>query len=100
LGGRCESKKRFSFAKRRGAACGDQRSITREQKKIMLGPIIIFALAVAIVATYIFIVNRFLRSDEHWNENSRPLAPVSRQRPVTLTVVAQTRSSTLTPNRA
>ena len=66
----------------------------------MLGSILIFALAVAIVATYIVIVNRFLRSDEHWIENSQPLAPVSRQRPVTLTVVAQTRRSTLAPNRA
>jgi hypothetical protein len=35
----------------------------------MLGNIIVFAVAVSLVATYIFIVNRFLRSDKHWNEN-------------------------------
>jgi len=28
----------------------------------------VFGVAVAIVATYIFTVNRLLRSDEHWNE--------------------------------
>jgi len=67
----------------------------------MFGPILVFALAVAIVATYIFIINRFLRSDEHWNENSQPLAPATRERPVTITIVPENRgSASLTPNRA
>jgi len=66
----------------------------------MIGAIFVFAVAVAIVATYIFIVNRFLRSDEHWNENSQPLAPAVRQRPVTLTIVPPTRgSASFNPNR-
>jgi hypothetical protein len=46
----------------------------------MFGPIIIFICAVAIVATYIFIVNRLLRSDEHWNENAASLATAPRVR--------------------
>lgn len=36
----------------------------------MIGPVIVFASAVALVATYIFTVNRLLRSDEHWNETN------------------------------
>jgi hypothetical protein len=46
----------------------------------MFGATIVFICAVAIVATYIFIVNRFLRSDEHWNENAASVATVPRAR--------------------
>ena len=34
----------------------------------MIGPILITLLVVVIVSSFITIVNRMLRSDEHWNE--------------------------------
>ena len=37
----------------------------------MFGPILVFAAAVALVATYIFTVNRLLRTDEHWSESNQ-----------------------------
>ena len=37
---------------------------TTQNKRAMLGPILIFGLVVAIVATYLFIVHSFLRSAE------------------------------------
>ena len=40
----------------------------------MFGPILVFAAAVALVATYILTVNRLLRTDEHWSE-SNPVKP-------------------------
>jgi hypothetical protein len=93
------SKKRAGFAKRRGAGRGNPRLVNRELNKFMFGPIIVFAVAVALVATYILIVNRLLCSDEHWNENSQALAPVSRARAAVVTT--QTRSpALLTPNHA
>jgi hypothetical protein len=45
--------------------------------KFMFGPIIVFAVAVALVAAYMFTANRFLRSDEHWNEPSQ-MKPVTK----------------------
>jgi hypothetical protein len=65
----------------------------------MFGSIIVFAVAVMLVATYIFIVNRFLRSDEHWNEDSPSVAPVNRERATAATT--QTRGpASFTPNHA
>jgi hypothetical protein len=94
------SKKRASFAKIRGAVHKNPGSISHELNKFMFGPIIVFAVAVALVATYIFIVNRFLRSDEHWNENSLVLAPVSRERPTTAIAPARSSGSSLRPSHA
>lgn len=37
----------------------------------MFGPILVFAVAVALVATYMFTVNRLLRTDEHWSESNQ-----------------------------
>ena len=37
----------------------------------MFGPILVFAAAVALVAAYIFTVNRLLRTDEHWSESNQ-----------------------------
>ena len=34
----------------------------------MIGAYIVFGVAVAIVVSYIFTVNRFLRSDKNWTE--------------------------------
>lgn len=36
----------------------------------MFGAVIVFAVVVAIVATYILVVNRLLRSDENWSESN------------------------------
>ena len=47
-----------------------QRNKTINREKIMFGAVIVFAVVVAIVATYIFIVNRLLRSDENWSESN------------------------------
>jgi hypothetical protein len=94
------SKKRAGFAKTRGAVHKNPRSINHELNKFMFGPIIVFAVAVALVATYIFIVNRFLRSDEHWNENSLLLAPVSRERPTTASAPARSSGSSFRPSHA
>jgi hypothetical protein len=67
----------------------------------MLAPILIFVLAVAIVATYILVVNRFLRSDEHWNENGQALAPATKASPVSITLVAPARGrESFKPERA
>jgi len=41
----------------------------------MIGAFIVFLVAVAIVAAYIITVNRFLRSDEHWDEPNAVSAP-------------------------
>src|SRR5947207_15146387 len=69
----------------------------KQRNKSMFTSIIVFAAAVALVATYIFIVNRFLRSDENWNENSQLVAAEIRPR----VAVPQTRRpSVLTPNHA
>lgn len=65
----------------------------------MFASILIFAVAVAIVATYILVVNLMLRSDEHWNENDQQLAPVSVQRPAA-TLTQTRRPAPLTPNHA
>ena len=43
----------------------------------MVGSLIIFAVAVALVTTYMIAANRMLRSDEHWNENGAELSPRS-----------------------
>jgi hypothetical protein len=64
----------------------------------MFGAFIVFAGAVSLVATYIYIVNRLLRSDENWNESSHPVALVSPERPATLVRQART-AALLTPNR-
>jgi hypothetical protein len=37
----------------------------------MIGPTIVFAIAVALVAGYIFLVNRSLRTDENWSESNQ-----------------------------
>ena len=37
----------------------------------MFGPILVFTVAVALVAAYMFTVNRFLRMDEHWSESNQ-----------------------------
>jgi hypothetical protein len=37
----------------------------------MFGPVLVFAAAVALVATYILTVNRLLRTDEHWSESNQ-----------------------------
>ena len=37
----------------------------------MFGAIVVFAVVVALVATYIFTVNRLLRTDEHWSESNQ-----------------------------
>ena len=65
----------------------------------MFAYLLIFAVAVALVATYILIVNLFLRSDEHWNENSEPLAPANRQRPASANTATRGPAS-FTPNHA
>ena len=36
----------------------------------MFGAILVFAFVVALVATYIFTINRLLRTDEHWSESN------------------------------
>jgi len=43
----------------------------------MIGAILVFVVAVALVATYIFAVNRFLRTDEHWSESNQ-MKPVAK----------------------
>ena len=37
----------------------------------MFGAILVFVVAVALVATYMFTVNRLLRTDEHWSESNQ-----------------------------
>ena len=37
----------------------------------MIGPTIVFLCAVSLVATYMFIVNRLLRTDENWSESNQ-----------------------------
>jgi hypothetical protein len=37
----------------------------------MIGPILVTLLVAAIVGSFITVVNRMLRSDEHWNESSQ-----------------------------
>jgi hypothetical protein len=44
----------------------------------MIAYLIVFAAAVAVVVTYMLIVNRFLRSDENWNESSTVQPPQTR----------------------
>ena len=63
----------------------------------MFAPILVFAVAVSLVAIYIVIINHFLRSDEHWNENSLVLAPISRERPTTDSAQALSTGSSLRP---
>jgi hypothetical protein len=41
----------------------------------MIGNIIVFAVATSLVATYMLIVNRLLRSDENWNERAVQQTP-------------------------
>jgi hypothetical protein len=48
----------------------------------MIGPTIVFAIAVALVASYIFLVNRLLRSDENWSESNMTKAEPKREVPV------------------
>jgi hypothetical protein len=36
----------------------------------MIGAIVVFLIVLAIVGSYIIVVNRMLRSDEHWAESS------------------------------
>ena len=62
--------------------------------KIMFGTTLIFVVAVALVATYILIVNRMLRSDEHWNESDQLLTPASRQH-ATVVVTPTARTAAL-----
>jgi hypothetical protein len=40
----------------------------------MIGPTIVFLFAAGLVAAYILIVNRMLRTDENWSESNQ-LAP-------------------------
>jgi hypothetical protein len=94
------SKKRAGFARTRGAIHKNPGSIKHELNKFMFGPIIVFVVAVSLVATYIFIVNRLLRSDEHWNEKSLVLAPVSQERPATASAPARSTESSLRPSHA
>jgi hypothetical protein len=51
----------------------------------MFGSILVFTVAVALVATYIFIVNRLLRSDEHWNEAGHVRVPLTNGVPAIVT---------------
>jgi len=65
----------------------------------MFAYILVFVAAVAVVATYLLIINRFLRSDDHWNEDGQPVAPANRQR--TASTSTQTRgTASFTPNHA
>jgi hypothetical protein len=41
----------------------------------MIGPSIVVLFVILIVATFLTIVNRLLRSDEHWNQGSVPVPP-------------------------
>ena len=43
----------------------------------MLGPVLVTLVVFVIVASYIGIVNRMLRSDEHWSESNH-LKPVKK----------------------
>ncbi len=70
----------FGFGKTRGVDCKNPESINGELNKFMFASIIVFAGATSVVLTYIFIVNRFLRSDEHWNESNQLLAPATCER--------------------
>jgi hypothetical protein len=45
----------------------------------MIGTFIVFVVVLALVASYILIVNRMLRSDEHWNEKAAAPSPVQRK---------------------
>ena len=61
--------------------------LTGKVNTLMFGPILVFAVAVSIVVTYMLIVNRFLRSDRHWNEAGHDFAPsCSEPAPATATV--------------
>ena len=65
----------------------------------MFASIIVFAGATSVVVTYILIVNRFLRSDEHWNESDQLLAPARSERLAEASKRA-TGPTGLTPNHA
>jgi hypothetical protein len=49
----------------------------------MIGPTIVFLCAVSLVASYIFMVNRMLRTDENWSESNQ-IKPNAKQEPTTL----------------
>ena len=48
----------------------------------MIGPTIVFAIAVALVASYIFLVNRLLRTDANWSESNMAKAEPKREAPL------------------
>ena len=48
----------------------------------MIGPTIVFAIAVALVASYILLVNRLLRTDENWSESNMIKAEPKREVPM------------------
>ena len=41
----------------------------------MIGETIVFMCAVSLVTSYLLIVNRLLRTDEHWSESTATPAP-------------------------
>jgi hypothetical protein len=63
----------------------------------MIGNIIIFAVADSFVTAYIYIVNRFLRSDEYWTGNGA-LDTTASPEPKAKAVVPVTSHSVLAVN--
>jgi hypothetical protein len=56
----------------RGRGSPDLRiSETIQHRNRMIGPILVTLLVAVIVSSYILIVNRMLRSDEHWSESNQ-----------------------------
>ena len=50
----------------------------------MIGPIIVSAFAASLIATYMLIVNRFLRRDEHYYSQSETPERAPAERPISM----------------